>query len=415
MKPHKQSASRPTKDSRQGKKARSDSKDKARARHRCERPSQLPDQPEHDQARVGVGAGADQVLNTTETPPTPPPYKPAAVEAGTDQVLDTTKAPPTPPPNKPTAVEAGADQVLDTTKAPPAPPPYKPAAVEAGADQVLDTGKAPPAPPPYKPAAVEAAADQVLDTTKAPPTPPPYKPTAQEQVYLARQERREGSTPPAPRLNFAHDHRGMRLMTDHPDPTIVKKLIMETLGTADPAFFAGLKQQLIDLTGGESEEEVTALNFALSYIISGRPEDELETMHLFEMAIVDMAFKRNAKEAFRLQRSIDVVLSNRRRSHPLPVKTRDPVEQPNEKFLAEALACKETALGAVEKLARVHARQLMELPRYRIAKAIAKKLAASEDVSSKRPINDNSGGNKDSAADQPESGSKVVPLRGVKS
>ena len=160
---------------------------------------------------------------------------------------------------------------------------------------------------------------------------------------------------------------------------------------------------------------MTALNFALSYIISGRPEDELETMHLFEMAIVDMAFKRNAKEAFRLQRSIDVVLSNRRRSHPLPVKTRDPVEQPNEKFLAEALACKETALGAVEKLARVHARQLMELPRYRIAKAIAKKLAASEDVSSKRPINDNSGGNKDSAADQPESGSKVVPLRGVKS
>ena len=101
---------------------------------------------------------------------------------------------------------------------------------------------------------VEAAADQVLDTTKAPPTPPPYKPTAQEQVYLARQERREGSTPPAPRLNFAHDHRGMRLMTDHPDPTIVK-LIMETLGTADPAFFAGLKQQLIDLRAARAKKK----------------------------------------------------------------------------------------------------------------------------------------------------------------
>jgi len=390
MKPQKQSASRLTKDSRQGKKASSDSKAKIRARRQRARPSQLSDQSEHDQASVGV-------------------------EAGPEQVLDTAKAPPTPPPYSPTAVEAGADQVLGPAKAPPTPPPYKPAAVEAGADQVLDTAKAPPTPPPYKPAAVEGGADQVLDTTKAPPAPPPYKRTAQEQVYLARQERREGSTPPAPRLNFAHDNRGMRLMTDHPDPTIVKKLVMETLGTADPFFFAGLEQQLIDLTGGESEDEVKALNFALSYIISGRPEDELETMHLFQMAIVDMALKRNAKEAFRLQRSIDVVLSNRRRSHPLPVKTRDPVEQPNEKFLAEALACKDTAHRAIEKLARIHAHQLMALPRHRIAKAIAKKLAASEDMSSKQPINDNSGGNKDSAADQPESGLKVVPLRGAKS
>jgi hypothetical protein len=365
MKPQKQSASRLTKDSRQGKKASSDSKAKIRARRQRARPSQLSDQSEHDQASVGV--------------------------------------------------EAGPEQVLDTAKAPPTPPPYSPTAVEAGADQVLGPAKAPPTPPPYKPAAVEGGADQVLDTTKAPPAPPPYKRTAQEQVYLARQERREGSTPPAPRLNFAHDNRGMRLMTDHPDPTIVKKLVMETLGTADPFFFAGLEQQLIDLTGGESEDEVKALNFALSYIISGRPEDELETMHLFQMAIVDMALKRNAKEAFRLQRSIDVVLSNRRRSHPLPVKTRDPVEQPNEKFLAEALACKDTAHRAIEKLARIHAHQLMALPRHRIAKAIAKKLAASEDMSSKQPINDNSGGNKDSAADQPESGLKVVPLRGAKS
>ena len=169
------------------------------------------------------------------------------------------------------------------------------------------------------------------------------------------------------------------------------------------------------MTGGDDEEEVTALNFVLSYIISGRPEDELETMHLFEMAIVDMALKRNVKEAFRLQRSIDVVYTNRRRSHPLPVKTRDPLEQPNEKFLTEALACKDTAHRAIEKLARAHTNQLMALPRYRIAKAIAKKLAASEDVSSKQLINDNSGSDKDGAADQPESSSKVVRLRGVKS
>jgi hypothetical protein len=366
MKPQKQSASRATKGKPQPKKERSDLKDGVSVRlSKGAPPSQSPDQHEHNQASVGVGAGADQLLNTTEAPPTPPPSKPAAVEAGADQVLDTTKAPPTPPPYKPTAVEAGADQVLDTTK--------------------------------------------------APPTPPPYEQSAQEQLYLARHERREGRMPPAPRFKFEHDYRGMRLTIDHPDLVTAEKLLMEALGTADPAFFAGLEQQLFDLTGGESEDEVKALNFVLSYIISGRPEDELETMHLFEMAIVHMALKRNAKEAFRLQRSIDSVLTNRRRSHPLPVKTRDPVEQPNEKFLAEALACKDTALRAVEKLARVHAQQLMALPRYRIAKTIAKKLAASQDVSSKRPINDNSGGNKDSAADQPESGSKVVPLRGAKS
>ena len=236
MKPQKQSPSRPTKDSRQGKKARATQNIKlvpatVRTSFAVAGPARA--RPSSCWSWSRCRPSAQYNKNTANAAS----VQTSGVEAGADQVLDTAKAPPTPPPNKPTAVEAGADQVLDTTKASPAPPPYKPAAVEAGADQVLDT-------------------------TKAPPTPPPYKPTAQEQVYLARQERREGSTPPAPRLNFAHDHRGMRLMTDHPDPTIVKKLIMETLGTADPAFFAGLKQQLIDLTGGESEEEVTAFNFA---------------------------------------------------------------------------------------------------------------------------------------------------------
>jgi hypothetical protein len=289
------------------------------------------------------------------------------------------------------------------------------AGLGTGASQPPDTVEASPTPPPHKPTAVKDGADQLLNATEAPPEPPPYKPTAQEQLYLVRQERRKGSTPPAPHFNFEHDYRGMRLTTDHPDPTIVKKLFMEALGTADPAFYEGLEQQLFDLTGNESEEEVKSLNFVLSYIISGRPEDELETMHLFQMAIVDMALKRNVKEAYRLQTSIDTVLSLRRRSQPLPVKTRDPIEEPNERFLTQALACKDTAHRAIEKLARVHVQQLMALPRHRVAKAIAKRLSASGGMSSEPPINDNSGLNKDSTAGQPVLGSKVVPLRGVKS
>jgi hypothetical protein len=284
------------------------------------------------------------------------------------------------------------------------------ASVGAGADQVLNATESPPTPPPHKPTAVEAGADQVLDTTKAPPTPPPYEPTAQEQIYLAGQERRKGSMPPAPRFNFEHDYRGMRLTTDHPDPVIAKKLLMEALGTADPAFCAGLEQQLIDLVDGEDEEGVEDLNFLLSYIVAGRPEDELETMHLADAAILQLALKRLAKEAFRIERSIDAALKNQNR-RPSPVKPRDPFEQQNDKFLTEALAIKEANHRGIAKLAQVRTRQLTALLDYRIKKAFAKKLAALEDVSCDRPINVNSGGDRGSTADQPVLSSKVVPLR----
>jgi hypothetical protein len=257
-------------------------------------------------------------------------------------------------------------------------------------------------------------ADQLVDAVEALPTPPAYEPTAKEQLYLARHEKRKDNTPPTPSFEFEHDWRGMRPVKDHPDLMTANKLLMEALATADPAFFAGLERQLIDLMEGEDEEGVKALNFVLSYIVNGRPEDPLETMHLVQMAIVDLALKRNAKEAFRIQRRFDLRLDNR--AHPSPVKPRDSFERENEKCLAEMLAVKETAQRGIEKLARVSAQQLLALPRYRILKGIAKKLAGSEEVSRDPPINVNSGGNRGSTADQPVLGSKVVPLRrGVKS
>jgi hypothetical protein len=253
---------------------------------------------------------------------------------------------------------------------------------------------------------LQSSADQVRKTVETSPAPTPYKAPDKEREYLAKQAKRSASAPPVPAFELKSDYGGMRFKTDHPDPMTAQKLLMEGLGTANPVFYAGLQRRLISLMDPDDEEGVEALNFVLSTVVGAKPEDEQETMMLVEIAVMDLSFLQNAKDAFRLSRRVRVMLDDR--SRPSRMKPKDPFEQENDKFVNEAAALLDTYHRAMEKIARTCAQMRLSLQRYRVSKKIADNFTESEDMSRDLPTKSGADRNR---TDKAASGSEVVQLR----
>jgi hypothetical protein len=253
-----------------------------------------------------------------------------------------------------------------------------------------------------------AVVPKIVETAAA--QPGPYQPTEQEQIALAQYEKRMANAPPVPRFTFEHDCKGMRLEFDHPDPVMAKKLFMVALGIVDPESYASLISQLISVTDADQEpgttpeqKKVAALNGMLAFIISERPENETEAKLFTQVAITDWMLKNNARESCQIQHKIDAACD----THPSRVKSPDPWEQANQKFLVEALARKEAAVRAYEKLTAIQIQHFNILFRRDALKA--------RDPSRERHTVARSGVGTNHT-DQAVSGSKVLHLRsGVKS
>jgi hypothetical protein len=97
-----------------------------------------------------------------------------------------------------------------------------------------------------------------------------------------------------PRFKISKSESGMSFTTEHIDNEAGSALIMQSLGTADGAFFAGLVAQLATADGGEPDEQ--KLNFMLAVIKGIKPRDQLEAMLAAQMAAVHSATMRAARD-----------------------------------------------------------------------------------------------------------------------
>jgi hypothetical protein len=101
------------------------------------------------------------------------------------------------------------------------------------------------------------------------------------------------------------DYRGVRTELDHPDSVIADLLLNDALGTADDDFRRGLLAQLGGFdTLGDSAAVETELNFLLSVIKSGKPNDELETMLLSLMGMTFQVPMRITQNFALIQRDV---------------------------------------------------------------------------------------------------------------
>ena len=97
-----------------------------------------------------------------------------------------------------------------------------------------------------------------------------------------------------PRFKISKSESGISFTTEHIDNVAGQALIMQALGTADGAFFAGLVAQLATADGGEPNEQ--KLNFMLAVIKGVKPRDQLEAMLAAQMAAVHLAAMRAARD-----------------------------------------------------------------------------------------------------------------------
>jgi hypothetical protein len=128
-----------------------------------------------------------------------------------------------------------------------------------------------------------------------------YQPTPDERATLeaVRAHMRE-----TPRVTASVKGEVAKLLLDHPDQYYGTFLLMETLGTSEPDFYAGILPQLARAaTQGQSVDEV-ALNFIISVIKGVQPKDQLETMLAAQMAAVHML---TMNFAGRLASAVDLV------------------------------------------------------------------------------------------------------------
>lgn len=114
-----------------------------------------------------------------------------------------------------------------------------------------------------------------------------YKPTKKEMVALAGQLARRREAKPAPKVEINQTKTSaVSLSVTHEDPETAQLLLMESFGSADPAFVNGLLNGLLNVTKRNGQADQQALNFATAVIQGIQPRDELEAMLAAQLAAV---------------------------------------------------------------------------------------------------------------------------------
>jgi len=84
--------------------------------------------------------------------------------------------------------------------------------------------------------------------------------------------------------------------SEHPNETDDCGAFLKELGTTDPNFARGLLGDLLSARTGDSQSDVRRVMFTLSVVKGIKPKDELETMHLTQMAAVHAALMKLVAE-----------------------------------------------------------------------------------------------------------------------
>jgi hypothetical protein len=119
----------------------------------------------------------------------------------------------------------------------------------------------------------------------------PYEPTPRENKALSAFELRQGSGVPAPRITLKRRGNESHLSHDHKDKVTGYKLLMESLGIADPEFITIILDELsrLRIPGIAEPHTERSINSAIALAQGVRPQDEIEAMLAAQMAAVHMA------------------------------------------------------------------------------------------------------------------------------
>ena len=116
------------------------------------------------------------------------------------------------------------------------------------------------------------------DLAKLPETTPEERALS---AHIARRKQKR----PSPRVKLVEKAgSSVELSADHPIPHLGTALIMESLGTADCDFYAGLLTQLANVGTQEKTLDERGTNFMLAMVRGIGPKDEIEAMMAAQMA-----------------------------------------------------------------------------------------------------------------------------------
>lgn len=171
-------------------------------------------------------------------------------------------------------------------------------------------------------------------TTKPPAAPNDTPPapvetlTDDERAALGRLRARRGS---GPDLKLKGKDGKVTVATTHPDHATGRALLMDAIGTAEPAFLDPFLTQLVNVASQGPDADEAATNFLLAVVKGVKPTDQLEAMLAMQMGAVHLATATMA----------------RRLAHVDNLQQQDSAER------------------ALSRLARTFAAQLEALKRYR--------------------------------------------------
>ena len=131
----------------------------------------------------------------------------------------------------------------------------------------------------------EAAREQ------APPPAVPYEPTLAEQHAIAAFMDRRNARKPTPSAKLEVDAKTGATMfsADHTDQVTGLRLLMDALGTVEPAFFDAMIGQLANVSGVGKQPKERELNQLIATVKGIAPRDHVEAMLAAQMAAVHAA------------------------------------------------------------------------------------------------------------------------------
>ncbi|MGM0584949.1 MAG: hypothetical protein ACQEUZ_09900 [Pseudomonadota bacterium] len=156
-----------------------------------------------------------------------------------------------------------------------------------------------------------------------------YEPTPREREVMERLlEHREKS----PNMELKAEGGGKAtLEVTHENQTAGRAVLLDALGSREMAFLEPFLAQLVNAVSKGSEADAAAGNFLLAVVKDAEPRDQMEAMLAAQMGAVHMAMMQASRR-----------LTN-----------------------AEMLPQHDSALKAMDKLARTYAQQMEALKRYR--------------------------------------------------
>ncbi len=116
-----------------------------------------------------------------------------------------------------------------------------------------------------------------------------YSPTEHECAVIKKVVPQIAGSKPT--MKVVDQNGSQQISLNHADQAVGKILLMEQLGTTEPAFLTGLLSQLAKANAGSTGRKVDegTLNFMLSVVRGIKPRDQTETMLAAQMAAVHAA------------------------------------------------------------------------------------------------------------------------------